>query len=36
VGAERLIARGQASISEYAGPLDDATAELIETLTAPR
>jgi predicted metal-dependent hydrolase len=33
VGAERLIARGQARIAEYAGPLDDATAALIETLT---
>jgi predicted metal-dependent hydrolase len=34
VGAERLIARGQARIAEYAGPRDDATAALIETLTA--
>jgi hypothetical protein len=34
VGAERLIARGQARISEYAGPLDDATRDLVETLTA--
>lgn len=34
VGAERLFSRGQASISTYAGPLDDATAALIETLTA--
>ena len=33
VGAERLIARGQASVLTYAGPLDEATAELIETLT---
>lgn len=33
VGAERLIARGQARIAEYAGPRDDATAALIETLT---
>jgi hypothetical protein len=34
VGAERLVARGQASIAEYAGPLDDATAALIAKLTA--
>jgi hypothetical protein len=33
VGAERLIARGQASILTYTGPVDEATAELIETLT---
>jgi predicted metal-dependent hydrolase len=34
VGAARLIARGQQSIDEYAGPLDDATRELIDALTA--
>jgi uncharacterized protein len=35
VGAQRLIERGAASIEEYAGPLDDATSELIAALTAP-
>jgi predicted metal-dependent hydrolase len=36
VGASRLIARGQVSIEEYAGPVDDATRSLINSLTAPR
>jgi hypothetical protein len=36
VGASRLIARGQVSIEEYAGPVDDATRSLIDSLTAPR
>lgn len=36
VGASRLIARGQVSIEEYAGPVDDATRSLINFLTAPR
>ncbi len=35
VGAERLIARGQASISEYAGPLDAPTRTLITSLLGP-
>lgn len=33
VGAARLSERAQASIAAYAGPLDDATRELIDTLT---
>lgn len=36
VGASRLIARGQVSIEEYAGPVDDATRSLINSLIAPR
>ena len=33
VGAARLVVRGQQSIDEYAGPIDDATRALIDTLT---
>ena len=29
----RLVVRGQQSIDEYAGPIDEATRELIDTLT---
>ena len=34
VGAARLSERAQESIAAYAGPLDEATRELIDTLTA--
>lgn len=34
VGAERLIMRGAATIAEYAGPLDDATRQLVDALTS--
>ena len=33
IGAERLVERGRSSIEEYAGPLDDATRELIDLVT---
>lgn len=33
VGAARLVARGQQSIDEYAGPIDEATRTLIEGLS---
>jgi len=33
IGADRLRTRGLASIAEYAGPLDDATRQLIAALT---
>ncbi|MFZ9987458.1 MAG: DUF309 domain-containing protein [Candidatus Nanopelagicales bacterium] len=35
VGAERLIMRGAASIADWTGPLDDATRQLVATLTTP-
>ena len=34
VGAARLSERARESIAAYAGPIDDATCELIDTLTA--
>lgn len=36
VGAGRLITRGQVSIEEYVGPVDESTQSLIDSLTAPR
>lgn len=35
-GAARLIERGRTTIAEYAGPLDDTTAALIDRVTRPR
>lgn len=33
-GAQRLVARGRASVHEYSGPLDPATLRLIAVLTS--